>query len=65
LKLKVNNPERFNFEPRELTINILTMYANMSNEDIFLKHVVNDSRSYKSETFEKAVRIINNPKKGV
>lgn len=41
------------------------MYSNMSGEELFLKHVVNDPRSYKTETFEKAVRIINNPKKGV
>ncbi len=37
----------------------------MSQEQVFLKYVVNDSRSYKTETFEKAVRILNNPKKGV
>jgi len=30
-----------------------------------LKYVVNDTRSYKTETFEKAVRILNNPKKGI
>ena len=42
LKLKVNQPERFNFEPRTLLINILSMYANMSEEEVFLKHVVND-----------------------
>ncbi len=41
------------------------MFANMSNEEIFLKHVVNDSRSFKTENFEKALRVINNPKKGV
>lgn len=65
LKLKVNNPEAYNFEPRPLLINIMNMYANMSGDQQFLKHVVNDSRSYKTETFEKAVKIINNPKKGV
>lgn len=63
--MKVNQPERFNFEPRTLLTNILTMYANMSNEEVFLKNVVNDARSYKDETFEKAVRIINNTKKGI
>lgn len=26
---------------------------------------MNDSRSYKSETFDKAVRLLNNPKKGI
>ena len=46
-------------------MNILTMYANMSEEEVFLKNVVNDSRSFKPETFEKAVKILNSPKKGI
>ena len=37
----------------------------MVDQDIFLRHVVNDTRSFKIETFEKALRIINTPKKGV
>jgi hypothetical protein len=41
------------------------MYSNMSSEDIFLQHVVNDSRSFKSENFDKVIRIIGNPAKGV
>jgi ubiquitin conjugation factor E4 B len=65
LKLKVNDPDAYNFDPRSLLINILTMFANMSGEETFLRHVVNDTRSYKTETFEKAVRILNNPKKGI
>eukprot|EP00347_Sterkiella_histriomuscorum_P007831 403347399 len=65
LKLKVNNPDQYNFEPRALLINILMMYANMSEQESFLRHVVNDTRSYKDETFDKALRLLNNPKKGV
>jgi len=30
-----------------------------------LKWVVQDTRSFKIETFDKAVKILNNPKKGV
>jgi len=41
------------------------MYSNMSSEDIFLQHVVNDSRSFKSENFDKVIRIIGNTAKGV
>ena len=44
---------------------IVLMYSNMSSEDIFLQHVVNDSRSFKSENFDKVIRIIGNPAKGV
>jgi hypothetical protein len=41
------------------------MYSNMSIEDAFLRWVVLDTRSFKIETFEKAVKILNSPKKGV
>lgn len=30
-----------------------------------MRHVVNDSRSFKSETFDKAVKLVNSPKKGI
>lgn len=46
-------------------MNILNMYANMSEQDKFLVNVVRDTRSYNDETFLKAVKIINTPKKGV
>lgn len=35
LKLKVNNPDRYNFDPRSLLSNIINMYANMSDQEIF------------------------------
>lgn len=65
LKLKVRDPEAYNFDPRLLLECVLSMYANMSDEEVFLKHVINDSRSYKEETFAKAVRILGNAKKGI
>ena len=37
----------------------------MSDEETFLRHVVSDTRSYKTETFDKAVRILGDPKKGI
>ncbi len=61
----MNDPDAYNFDPRGLLVNILSMYANMSMEETFLKHVVNDTRSYKTETFEKAIRVMSDPKKGV
>ena len=30
LKFKIENPERFHFEPKGLLVNLITMYANMS-----------------------------------
>lgn len=41
------------------------MYANMSAEESFLRQLVLDTRSFKIETFDKAIKILNNPKKGV
>lgn len=41
------------------------MYTSMSTEEIFIKHVVNDSRSFNIEIFEKALRIVKNPNKGI
>ena len=61
----MNDPDAYNFDPRSLLINILTMFANMSGEETFLRHVVSDTRSYKTETFDKAVRILGDPKKGI
>ena len=61
----MNNPQKYNFEPKELLANIINMYANMGREEIFRKNIVNDSRSFKSEIFTKGLKIINNQKKGV
>ena len=63
--MKVERPERFNFDPRLLLSNILAIYANMSYEEVFIRQVVSDTRSYKTDTFENALRILNSPKKGV
>jgi len=65
LKFKIKNPERFFFEPKELLVNLIRMYANMSHLEVFRGHVVKDSRSYSNETFEKAVKILNSSKKSV
>ena len=65
LKFKIKNPERFYFEPKELLVNLITMYANMSHLEAFRNYVVRDGRSYSNETFEKAVKILNSTKKSV
>ena len=65
LKFKIKNPERFYFEPKELLINLVTMYANMAHLDKFRENVILDARSYSDETFAKAVKILNSAKKNV
>jgi len=65
LKFKIKNPERFHFAPKELLINIITMYANMGESEEFKGYVVCDGRSYSDRTFEKALRILENSSKNV
>jgi len=65
LKFKIKNPERFYFEPKELLVNLVTMYANMAHLETFRVNVVMDGRSYSDETFDKAVKILNSTKKNV
>ena len=65
LKFKIKDPERFHFTPKELLVNLTTMYANMAHLPDFKTHVVSDGRSYSDETFEKAVKILNSAKKAI
>ena len=65
MKFKIKNPERFYFEPKELLVNLITMYSNMSHLEDFKQYVVRDGRSYSEETFEKALKILNSTKKSV
>ena len=65
LKFKIKNPERFYFEPKELLVNLITMYANMGHIQAFKENVVKDDRSYSDETFAKALKILNSTKKSI
>lgn len=65
LKFKIKDPERFYFEPKNLLVNLVTMYANMAHFEKFRENVVLDARSYSDETFAKAVKILNSSKKNV
>jgi len=65
LKFKIKNPERFHFEPKELLVNIITMYSNMSVLQRFKENVIADGRSYQDETVDKAVKILNSSKKNI
>ena len=65
LKFKIKDPERFHFEPKNLLVNIITMYSNMCKLEKFRQNVVKDGRSYSDETFEKAVKILNSSKKSI
>lgn len=65
MKFKIQNPERFYFEPKELLINLATMYVNMGDKEKFRQNVIQDERSYSDETFEKTCKILTSTKKNV
>lgn len=56
-ELKVKDPKKVGFQPRELLKKIIKVYLNLAKRDEFVKAIAADGRSYRKETFEKAVRI--------
>ncbi|WWD17166.1 hypothetical protein CI109_101604 [Kwoniella shandongensis] len=59
-ELKVSNPDKFSFKPKELLAAIAQIYLNLSNEPDFIRAVANDGRSYSKELFEKFARTLKN-----
>ncbi|KAH3664421.1 hypothetical protein WICMUC_005806 [Wickerhamomyces mucosus] len=57
--LKVKNPEKYQFKPRELLVNIAKIYVNLSNEPEFIKSVSEDTRSFKMTNFKRAQDILS------
>lgn len=56
--LKVKNPEKYNFNPKELLSEIVDTYIHFSKFGEFVTAVASDSRSYKPEVFQKVVQIL-------
>lgn len=56
-ELKVKDPKKVGFQPRELLKKILKVYLNLGKREEFVKAIAADGRSYRKETFEKAIRI--------
>jgi len=57
-ELKVQNPEKYNFDPRMLIDKLVTVYTNFSRAPQFSEAVGRDGRSYNHETFVKATNIL-------
>jgi len=55
--LKVKNPDKYRFYPRELLSDILQVFLNLSDQGDFVKAVAGESRSYRKELFERAAGI--------
>lgn len=54
-ELRVREPEKYHFDPKQLLSNIVQVYLNLSDRDEFARAVANDGRSYKKELFERAI----------
>ncbi|KAG1894533.1 ubiquitin elongating factor core-domain-containing protein, partial [Suillus fuscotomentosus] len=52
---RVQDPEKYQFNPRQLLSDILQVYINLSDQEQFVRAVANDGRSYRKELFEAAM----------
>jgi ubiquitin conjugation factor E4 B len=55
--LKVENMEKYRFNPKQLLSDILQVYLNLSDQPEFIKAVAGEGRSYRKELFERAAGI--------
>jgi ubiquitin conjugation factor E4 B len=55
--LKVREPEKLKFSPRELLGDVIQVYLNLSDQPQFIQAVAGDGRSYSKELFKSAVEI--------
>ncbi|EPQ27830.1 uncharacterized protein PFL1_04575 [Pseudozyma flocculosa PF-1] len=56
-ELKVKDPKKVAFEPRNLLRQILSVYLNLAVKQEFIAAIAKDGRSYRKETFQKAAGI--------
>jgi ubiquitin conjugation factor E4 B len=55
--LRVENKEKYHFNPRQLLSDVVQVYLNLDDQDAFIRAVAGDGRSYKKELFEQAAKI--------
>jgi ubiquitin conjugation factor E4 B len=58
LDLKVQNPEKYHFDPRSLLERLVHIFINLGSRKQFATAVANDGRSYSHEVFMKALEIM-------
>ena len=56
-ELKVREPEKLKFNPRELLSDLIQVFLNLSDQPKFIQAVAGDGRSYSKELFKSAVEI--------
>ena len=54
-ELRVKEPEKYHFDPRQLLSDIMQVYLNLSDREEFARAVANDGRSYRKELFDMAI----------
>ena len=57
-KLKVNNPSKYNFNPRALLASLIEIYLTLGGEEEFVRSVAGDERSFSPQLFESCVGIM-------
>ncbi|CAG8448174.1 2139_t:CDS:10, partial [Ambispora gerdemannii] len=57
-ELRVENPEKYRFRPRDLLSDILDLFLNLCERREFIQAVARDGRSYRKELFSKAAAIM-------
>ncbi|CAO1625779.1 unnamed protein product [Sympodiomycopsis kandeliae] len=58
-ELKVKDPKRVGFQPRELLKQILSVYLNLCTRSEFISAIAADGRSYRKSVFDRACNIAN------
>jgi ubiquitin conjugation factor E4 B len=53
LSIKVEDPLSLSFNPRELLRELITVYIHLGEREEFLRAVVEDSRSFSMDLFER------------
>src|SRR5229473_5099067 len=55
--LRVENKEKYHFNPRQLLSDVVQVYLNLGDQDAFIRAVAGDGRSYRKGLIEHAAKI--------
>lgn len=58
LDLKVNNPEKYGFQPKVLVVSFSGVYLNLRHKPSFIEAIAKDGRSYKPEIFQRLQNLL-------
>lgn len=58
LQVKVDNAAEYNYNPRALLSDIMTVFTHLAGKQSFVQAIARDGRSYRPENFGKAVEVM-------